>query len=60
MATRDYTVVAVEITPRAWALTQRSTPVEGSWLERILARKPKVMAAIALVNKVAQTGTPHT
>ena len=59
MATSPYTGSAGEITPRVWTLTQRSTPVEGSWFERILARKPKVMAAIALVNKGRKLEIPH-
>ena len=28
--------------------------VEGSWLSRMLARKPKMLVAIALANKIAR------
>jgi transposase len=34
-------------------LGQRSI-VEGSWLSRMLARKPKMLVAIALANKMAR------
>ena len=30
------------------------TIVEGSWLSRLLARKPKMLVAIALTNKMAR------
>jgi transposase len=36
-----------------WA-TRRGAP-EGSWLQRMLARKPKKLAAIALANKMARS-----
>ncbi len=32
----------------------RKTIQEGSWLSRILARKPKMLVAIALANKMAR------
>ena len=36
-----------------WAM-RRGAP-EGSWLQRMLARKPKKLAAIALANKMARS-----
>jgi hypothetical protein len=35
-------------------LGRKSIP-EGSWLARMLARKPKMLVAIALANKMART-----
>jgi transposase len=35
-----------------WA--SRKPPVQGSWLARMLARKPKMLVAIALANKMAR------
>ncbi len=32
----------------------RKSPPEGSWLERMLARKPRMLVAIALANKMAR------
>jgi transposase len=32
----------------------RRSILEGSWLERMLARKPKMLVAIALANKMAR------
>ena len=34
--------------------TKVRPPAEGSWLGRILARKPRMLAAIALANKMAR------
>lgn len=34
--------------------TRRKAPQAGSWLERMLARKPKIVVAIALANKMAR------
>jgi transposase len=36
-----------------WA--SRKPPVPGSWLARMLARKPRMLVAIALANKMART-----
>ena len=36
-----------------WA-GQRGAP-EGSWLARMLARKPKMLVTVALANKTART-----
>jgi transposase len=33
----------------------RKEPPEGSWLQRMLARKPKMLVAIALANKMARS-----
>ncbi|CCQ75660.1 putative transposase (fragment), IS110 family [Magnetospira sp. QH-2] len=33
----------------------RRTIPEGSWLSRMLARKPRMLVAIALANKMART-----
>ena len=37
----------------AWA--GRKPPEEGSWLDRMMKRKPKMLVAIALANKMART-----
>lgn len=34
--------------------SRRGAP-EGSWLQRMLARKPKMLVAIALANKMARS-----
>lgn len=34
--------------------TKARPPAEGSWLARILARKPRMLAAIALANKMGR------
>ena len=34
---------------------RRKPPVEGSWLSRMLAKKPRMFVAIALANKMART-----
>ena len=39
---------------RLTARARRSIP-EGSWLGRMLARKPRMLVAIALANKMART-----
>lgn len=36
----------------SWA--SRKPPVNGSWLSRMLAKKPKMLVAIALANKMAR------
>ncbi|WP_018860470.1 IS110 family transposase [Rhizobium sp. 42MFCr.1] len=36
----------------SWA--SRRSPVQGSWLARMLARKPRMLVAIALANKMAR------
>jgi transposase len=36
-----------------WA--SRKPPVSGSWLARMLAKKPKMLVAIALANKMARS-----
>ena len=36
----------------SWA--SRKPPVQGSWLARMLARKPRMLVAIALANKMAR------
>jgi transposase len=36
-----------------WA-ARRGAP-EGSWLSRMLARKPKMLVAVALANRMART-----
>ena len=33
----------------------RKGPPEGCWLQRMLARKPRTLVAIALANKMART-----
>ena len=33
---------------------KRSAPPEGAWLARMLARKPRMLVAIALANKMAR------
>ena len=35
-------------------VTIRTSPAEGSWLARMLARKPRMLVAIALANKMAR------
>ena len=35
-------------------LGRKSIP-KGSWLDRMMARKPKILVAIALANKMART-----
>ena len=35
--------------------SMRSAPPEGSWLARMLARKPRMLVAIALANKMARS-----
>ena len=35
--------------------TIRTGPAEGSWLARMLARKPRLVVAIALANKMARS-----
>ena len=35
--------------------TAHRRPPEGSWLARMLARKPKILVAVALANKMART-----
>jgi transposase len=37
----------------SWA--GRKPPVQGSWLSRMLAKKPRMLVAIALANKMART-----
>ena len=32
----------------------RKCPAEGSWLARMLARKPRMLVAVALANKMAR------
>ena len=36
-----------------WAA--RKGAIEGSWLARMLARKPKMLVAVALANRMART-----
>lgn len=35
-----------------WA--SRKAPLEGSWLARMMAKKPRMLVAIALANKMAR------
>jgi transposase len=37
------------------AAGRRGGAPEGSWLARMLARKPKMLVAVALANKMART-----
>jgi transposase len=37
-----------------WACRKGGTP-EGSWLHRMLARKPRMLVAIAIANKMARS-----
>ncbi|MCG4274944.1 transposase, partial [Acetobacter senegalensis] len=40
------------MTQVSWA--SRKVPAPGSWLERMLARKPRMLVAIALANRMAR------
>lgn len=46
-------LLIIEAMSRLSWLGRKSVP-EGSWLSRMLARKPKMLVAIALVNKMAR------
>jgi transposase len=37
----------------SWA--SRKPPVQGTWMARMLVRKPRMLVAIALANKMART-----
>ncbi|MCQ9154933.1 hypothetical protein [Acidomonas methanolica] len=37
------------------AVASRKPPLPGTWLARMLARKPRMLVAIAVANKIART-----